>query len=459
LSTVYGIEFDANGNIWCSTQRGLVKLNQSGNFLERYTATQGIQGDDFNFGASFTDSNGLMYFGGMRGYSRFDPLDMDLRAAPPKVAIADISYSNLTIRNLPPPPTPTTLELTHKDYFVKFNFSVLDFLDPAKNQYRYKLEGFDPDWVDNGTNNSATYTNLPPGEYVLRVQGANSAGVWNLEGASLPVRVLPPLWKTWWAYTFYTMIGLIIFWMSKRSYDSYAIEKRATQRLNQMHEDAERADDEMQEQLEIQDDLINSVYRHNTSTLQLVRDCISVQGNYANDPEYPESTQNNIRRIETLGVLESCVYYQSEQILADLHKFTDMVLETLLKSSSIGSESIVTINEVTQDLVPIDIASPLCILIGEILENCFTHAVDIDRKANYIHIKFSIQNKDSAEPSYSLSIQDNGLGIPDNIHCSYPETAGLGIAGAIAKKLGGVLDISVDKGTTVALNFPLPKSV
>jgi two-component sensor histidine kinase len=247
--------------------------------------------------------------------------------------------------------------------------------------------------------------------------------------------------------------------MSKRSYDSYAIEKRATQRLNQMHEDAERADDEMQEQLEIQDDLINSVYRHNTSTLQLVRDCISVQGNYAEDPEDPESTQNNIRRIEMLSVLESCVYYQSEQILADLHKFTDMVFETLLKNSSIGSESIVTINEVTRDLIPINIASPLCILIGELLENCFTHAVDIDRKANYIHIKLSIQNKDSAEPSYSLSIQDNGQGIPNNINCSYPETAGLGIAAAIAIRLGGALDISVDKGTTVALNFPLPKSV
>ncbi len=74
-----------------------------------------------------------------------------------------------------------SLQLTHKDHFVTFEFSVLDFVSPEKNQFRYMLENFDPDWIENGTRNSATYTNLPSGDYVFRVQGANSAGIWNTE--------------------------------------------------------------------------------------------------------------------------------------------------------------------------------------------------------------------------------------------------------------------------------------
>jgi two-component sensor histidine kinase len=347
-----------------------------------------------------------------------------------------------------------TLQLTHKDYFVVFTFSVLDFLDPEKNQFRYMLENFDPDWIDNGTRNTATYTNLPAGDYVFRVQGANSAGVWNREGISLTVRVLPPPWRTWWAYCLYGVAFLFFLWIFKRVYDSYVIKKRAIQMAIEMHETENRADDDMQEQLELQDDLVKSVYRHNVATLALVSDYISLQSDYLPDDIAREATEGSIKRVAALSALEDCLYYQNDGLLADLHKYTDILISKLVSDASVRPDTIATINEVSTNLIAAEIASPLSIALYELLENCFQHAFELESPANYIHISLDIEPTDSPlERCYRMVVRDNGVGCPGNIHLDTPETSGFATVHAIAEKLAGSLHTSSDNGTTVTLVF------
>jgi ligand-binding sensor domain-containing protein/two-component sensor histidine kinase len=456
FSTIYGIQFDSEGNAWCSTQRGLVKLSQGGEFLARFSTAEGLQGNDFNFGAAFSDSTGRIYFGGMNGYSRFSPDNVFIETSPPRVLVTNIDLPNRSLNANHNLVEPNTLTLTHKDYFVKFDFSVLDFLDPENNQYRYKLEGFDPDWIENGTRNSATYTNLPAGDYVLRVQGANSAGVWNREGASLNVGVEPPPWYSWWAFCIYGFSGSVLFWMAMRSYHSYAVERRAVQLATQMHQDAELADDEMQEQLEIQDDLVKSVYRHNVATLKLVADFIAKQNPYLTDSNDREAEQNSVKRINALAVLEACLYHQNDTLLADLNKFTDSIISRLLPESPISVETITTINEVSSQLIPFELASPLSIAIYELIENAIQHAFDEDSPANYIQITFGFAPGSTEQPTsqYQLTVQDNGLGMPGNIEPQQPETSGLAIVQSMAAKLSGTLSFTSERGTTVTLRFP-----
>ncbi len=97
------------------------------------------------------------------------------------------------------------IELDHRDYFFDLEFAALDYAAPAKNRYRYKLEGFDDDWVDIGHRRRVTFTNLDPGRYLLRVRGSNNDGVWNEDGAALRIHVAPPPWATWWAWTLYVL--------------------------------------------------------------------------------------------------------------------------------------------------------------------------------------------------------------------------------------------------------------
>ena len=451
-STIYAIQFDSIGNAWCSTQSGIANLDAQGNFLSRFHTADGLQGSDFNFGASFKDSSGRMYFGGSNGYNRFFPENVKPHKAPSKLILTRISLSG--VGNLESYNTPglTTIQLTHKDYFVQFDFSVLDFLDPEKNMYRYMLEGFDPNWIENGTRNSATYTSLPPGNYTLRIQGANSAGIWNREGLSIAVEVLPPPWKTWWAYCCYAALFLFFGWLGKRAYDSYVVERRAKKLALEMIASEERADDEMQEQLEIHDDLVKSVYRHSVSTLNLISQVIGIKGSLLVGEGARAVTDGSIKRVAALAVLEDCLYYQNELLLADLHKFTDIILPRLLENSPIPEEMVTTINEVCSRPFPLEQASPLAIAIYELLENAIQHSLD-GVGPHFVHITLARQSTTATGSDCRLTVEDNGAGIPAYIDPPSAQTPGLAIVSSMVQRLCGQLTYTVDKGTLATITF------
>jgi len=350
-----------------------------------------------------------------------------------------------------------SLQLTHNDHFVTFQFSVLDFISPEKNQFRYKLESFDPDWVENGTRNTATYTSLPAGEYVLRVQGANSAGIWNRDGISLAVRVLPPPWLTWWAYTIYAIALLFMGWGVHRIYHSYAVDRESARQATEMFEAANKADDEMQEQMELQDELIQSSFQHNRTTLSLVSDFISHRSNNHPDDVIRELTDSSVKRIAALSILEDCLYFQAGESVANLHKYTENIIPVLLKSSSVGPETIITINEITSTLLSAQLATPLSLVIYELLENCMQHAFDLNSPANYIRLKLAPSTTgEPAASSFELSVGDSGVGLPDSIENLALENSGIAIVQSIVKKLGGTLQCSDTSGTTISMTFPDP---
>jgi diguanylate cyclase (GGDEF)-like protein len=109
-----------------------------------------------------------------------------------------------------PPWDLTELVVNHQDQVVSFDFSALDYSAPGKNRYAYRLDGFDENWIDLGNMRRATFTNLDAGNYTLMVRASNNDGVWNEAGIALPIRVLPPPWKTWWAYTLYALAACFL---------------------------------------------------------------------------------------------------------------------------------------------------------------------------------------------------------------------------------------------------------
>ncbi len=203
--TVYGILEDARGTLWLSTNRGLSNFDPKTGAFRNFDRTHGLQSNEFNFGASNRGPDGAMRFGGNEGFNEFHPDRIRLNAHVPPVVLTGF------LKFLKGVPLPKDLNeigevtLSHRDYVASFEFAALDFTAPAKNLYAYKLEGFDRDWVDSGTSRRATYTNLPAGRYTFRVKGSNSDGVWNEAGASLGVVVVPPPWRSWWAYALYAL--------------------------------------------------------------------------------------------------------------------------------------------------------------------------------------------------------------------------------------------------------------
>ncbi len=195
---IYGILPDEQGNLWLSTSLGLSKFEPRINNFVNYDVSDGLKSVGYHEGAYYKSSSGEMFFGGINGLVRFDPEAIQDNAHIPPVVLTGFELPHKEITLNQPLAQVTEIELSHEDDVFSFEFVVLDYANPAKNQYAYKLEGFDQDWIAAGNRRFATYTNLDPGTYTFRVKGSNNAGVWNEAGLSIKITVTPPFWETVW---------------------------------------------------------------------------------------------------------------------------------------------------------------------------------------------------------------------------------------------------------------------
>ncbi|MCK5795476.1 MAG: hypothetical protein KAH12_12255, partial [Anaerolineales bacterium] len=205
---IYGIEQDHHGYLWVSTNNGLIKADPEQGFLNRYTTSDGLQSNEFLYGSSLKDSLGYLYYGGAKGLNRFHPDSVKNNPHIPPVVITSfkINYAEVPIGEmfggrtvLQKSITETeSIVLVHQDKTISFTYSALDFSSPERNRFAYKLENFNDNWIQAGSDHNVTYTSLEPGDYIFRVKASNNDGLWNTEGVTLAITVLPPFWETWW---------------------------------------------------------------------------------------------------------------------------------------------------------------------------------------------------------------------------------------------------------------------
>lgn len=236
---IYGICEDGSGNLWMSTSRGLSKLDPRTERFTNYFEDDGLQSNEFN-GAVFAQGrSGHMYFGGINGFTAFDPKNVVPENDPPPVILSTFRKFDQPVLKDRALNKLSEIELSYADNFFGFEFSTLNYHNVAKNQYRYRLEGFDPDWIASGNRRYATYTNLDPGNYRFHVTAANSDGVWNPEGVVINVRILPPWWQTWWfrLLAASALIGLMFTVYRIRVERLLAIERMRTRIASDLHDD------------------------------------------------------------------------------------------------------------------------------------------------------------------------------------------------------------------------------
>jgi diguanylate cyclase (GGDEF)-like protein len=204
---IYGVQFDNDGQLWMSTNYGISRYNWKNGEFRNLHVVDGLQSEEFNFGAHYRSDSGELFFGGNNGYNAFEPKDLGLNAAIPAIMLTAFHNMSDPTKSGLPDDESEGIDLAYNDDNVTFEFAAMDFAAPSMNQFAYKLEGFDKDWIMLGTDRRITYTDLGAGNYLLRVKAANSAGVWNETGFSMPVRVAAPPWATWWAYLAYVALA------------------------------------------------------------------------------------------------------------------------------------------------------------------------------------------------------------------------------------------------------------
>ncbi|MEO1082737.1 MAG: two-component regulator propeller domain-containing protein [Acidobacteriota bacterium] len=186
------------GVLWLATRHGLARYDPQSGDLATYRRRDGLVADGFATGAGARSANGRLFFGGLGGVVNFRPDEISSNPHLPPVALTRFRRLDADGRHDVSLDGVEEVVVRPGDQVFGFSFAALDFADPGRNRFAYRLEGFDPDWIAAGTDPSASYTNIDPGRYIFRVQGSNADGLWNRDGASIRVWVKPPFWQTRW---------------------------------------------------------------------------------------------------------------------------------------------------------------------------------------------------------------------------------------------------------------------
>ncbi|MCP4204420.1 MAG: SpoIIE family protein phosphatase [bacterium] len=208
--SVYNILEDNQGRLWLATGNGLSRYDADTGVFRNYGVADGLQARRFNGGALLTRT-GEMFFGGDNGVNAFHPEQVWDNPHPPQVALTYFKLFNQPVEAGEGAPlaqhvsVAEEIELAHDENAISFGFAAIHHSRPRGNRYAYRLEPLDKSWFET-EHPHASYSNLPPGRYVFRVQAANSDGVWNEDGASISVIIRPPWWRTWWAWTGYALL-------------------------------------------------------------------------------------------------------------------------------------------------------------------------------------------------------------------------------------------------------------
>ena len=446
-SSIYAIQRDSSDQLWMSTDFGLASLNKEGELLYRFNVEDGLQGNDFNFGAHLIRSDGRMLFGGPNGYNQFDPATVEVKSKSVRVTIPYVGLGNGVGLNHIELLTLENIQIDSATYSVSFQLGVSDFTNTLANQYTYKLDGFNNSWVEAGTNNTATYTNLEPGEYTFRARGANAAGIWSENEVSLHIVVLPPWWMTWWAYAAYGLLAILCFWVIMRVYRNHLLKEEALRIAQQMHDAADQAQDDLQENQEYQDELVRAVSQHNLATLELISQCF---GEGVSEESSPAKVLGHIKALE---LLEKSYFFEENSLVADMHAYVDGLINFLLTQTDVDPSTITTINRVTSETLPARIASPLAIIIYELLHNTLAHAFSADSLSNFVEVSLEISRDSSDLPTLALVVSDDGIGIPASPAKENHVGSGLRVVRELAEVLGADCTIISEGGHKTQINL------
>ncbi|HWB90267.1 MAG TPA: ATP-binding protein, partial [Puia sp.] len=245
---IMSVQEDKQHFLWISSSAGLsrITLTQDGATLGikclNFDEYDGLQGREFNVNAGFRTKAGELIFGGAKGFNLFNPESIHLNEHIPPVVLTSLQLYN---KDVPLPASITTdnkLVLSYDQNNFTLEFAALSYINPRKDRYAYRLEGFDKDWMTtDGRNRRAAYTNIDPGEYFFHVKASNSDGVWNDKGITLRIIIRPPFWKTTLAYILYALAVLTLLYLGRmriirRARARFALdeERRETMRVREL---------------------------------------------------------------------------------------------------------------------------------------------------------------------------------------------------------------------------------
>ncbi len=465
---VYSIEEDNLGFFWVSTNAGLIYINPANKgFSKLFTKEDGLQGNQFNFNSSLKSSSGKIYFGGINGFNSFYPEEFQDNDYIPAVYITDIRLNNgnkikdRDSNKVLPVYLKKEISLPFGQNSLSFQFAALSYEKPYRNEYMYLLEGFDKDWIDNGNSDIATYTNLPPGKYTFKVMGSNNDNRWNENGTAIQIQILPPWWRSMYAYFVYAILILSVLFLLYRYWT-----RRTEKKLRLQMEEYELKKEKEVYQSKI-DFFINLVHEIRTplTLINLPLEKLSdISQNNPRASRYLSIIDKNINYL--LGIVSQLLDFQKIEnkkqgldiqeydlniLISDIYKQFANICELKKIDLSLSLPSGQTLAFVDKDVITK--------VVFNLLGNAIKYA------GTKIEIRLQV-----IDQMFRISVADDGAGVSDNekgkifepfYQISGNNNSGTGIGLAFSKQLSeshnGTLSVKDNEwgGATFVLSIPL----
>jgi len=397
---VYGMVPDGE-DLWLTTNGGLSRFNSRTLTFENYDTGDGVQGMEFNQCAYIKSSGGEIFVGGINGINIFFPGNVPRNPNVPPIVITRINTFDTPVLFPKAVNAMDHIRLSYKDRFFSFEFAALDYENPGKNRYAYKLEGFNDNWIQCGGRRYISFSNLSGGEFTFRVKGSNNDGVWNEEGASIHISITSPFIQTWWfrGLAALLLMGLFIAVLHFRT-------RHLKQEMDKKH---------LEDQLKLKTDFTAMLVHDLRNPLQCI---IGYSDLIADETVNDEARHCNIRIRQSSDTMLRLI-----NDMLDISKFEagKMVIHTR------GTDLVAIVNENImlmepllgpnhnrferriQPLPPID-ADP--VRISQVINNLLANAIKFSPPNGVITITAKSVSENGRE-FQEISVADQGAGIPE----------------------------------------------
>jgi len=412
---IFGIHVDKRNDLWLSTGIGLAKFSPKTGTFTRFDEKHGVSFVELRSGF-YKNTSGRLFVGGLDGFIEFDPDSISTVSHPPEIALTALSVFDQEISASAL--AGGEIHFPYDQNFISISFAALDYVEPLRNRFTYKMVGVDNDWVEAGTRNYARYPNLNPGNYVFQVRGSNSDDVWNETGTFVTIVVAPPYWQTWW---FRILAAAFI------ASTIYAVYRYRIRKLLEV----ERL------RMRIADDLHDDV-GSNLSTIAMVARAIQ------RAPELTRATKRRLAEIYETAVTTSD---GMKEIVWFIKPENDTLDDLLLRMKDTASSLLANVDhdfhspkDRSSSRVTVEFKRNFFLAFKEILTNIVKHA-----SAPKVEIRVEQKNG-----MLEMVIRDNGRGFDES---TVRRGNGLGSLRSRAQNIGGVCEITTGQGKGTAVRF------
>ena len=483
---------DSQGDLWVSTRsEGLWKLNRSTGSFRNYQARDGLASNRMWGGLS--SQSGELIFWSENGINIFYPDVLPEHRQNPVVVFTDFLLLNKSVpvsnaerktslsKHINENPDIT---LSYKDYLFEFEFAALNYVDPLSMRYAYMLEGFDEDWIETDVSKRfATYTNVPQGDYVLRVKASEINGEWGNNNTSIRLGVLPPFWLTWWAYGLYFIVAVLALFLYIR-FRTISLTRRATLLENTVQERTakirehelhiQHQAEDLEELLHMKEKLIANISHEFRTPLTLIlgpaRRVLQKTANPETRSQLQMIKRNGQRLLRLVDQLLGLARLGAEEPLVRSPQAITSVADAITESFRVlAEEKDLQLTYEQSDELWVSCAPDTS---EKILLNLLSNAIKYTPAGGRITVSITLNDDDMVE----LSVTDTGVGIPEQdqgtvferfhrLGDSGETIPGAGIGLALVKELveahdGRIQLLSVPgEGTTVSIWLPRCEAV